>query len=279
MIPSRLLGVEVVSARPVGGGCIADAQRVDLADGRTVFTKSGANLPTGLLEVEADALRWLAAADAIGVPEVLGLTSDPELLVLAWVEQGRATATTAERLGHGLARLHAAGAPGFGWQRDGFIGPLPQRNDPADSWSDFWLTRRIEPLTRRAIDAGNLSAAAAPLVDRLAARLPDLAGPPEPPARVHGDLWSGNVLTDTSGEPWIVDPAAYGGHREVDLAMLSLFGSPASAFFAAYEEVTPLADGWRSRLQLWQLEPLLVHTVLFAGGYGAQALGVLRRFT
>jgi fructosamine-3-kinase len=268
-----LLGAEVVSARPVGGGCIADAQRVDLADGRTVFTKSGADLPAGLLDVEADALRWLAAANTVRVPEVLALTSEPQLLVLEWVEPGRPAATTAERLGHGLARMHAAGAPTFGWHRDGFIGPLPQRNDPADTWPEFWFTRRIEPLARRALPAD-----ARPLVDRLGARLPDLAGPPEPPARVHGDLWSGNVLTDPTGEPWLVDPAPCGGHREVDLAMLSLFGHPGQDFFAAYEEVTPLADGWQTRLKLWQLEPLLVHTALFGGHYAAQALSVLRQF-
>jgi fructosamine-3-kinase len=275
----QLLGVEVRTARPVGGGCIADARRVDLADGRTVFTKSGADLPAGLLEVEAEGLRWLAAAGAIRVPEVLGRTEGPELLVLEWIEQGPPAPTTEVRLGRGLAGLHAAGAPGFGWHRDGFIGPLPQRNDPAGTWPELWFGCRIGPLARRAIDAGKLASTAAALVDRLGARLPELVGPPEPPARVHGDLWSGNVLTDAAGEPWIVDPAPYGGHREVDLAMLSLFGSPGPAVFAAYEEVAPLAEGWRSRLPLWQLEPLLVHTVLFGGGYGSQALTILRRFT
>lgn len=284
-IVEAVLGVAVTGHRPVGGGCIADARRVELADGRVVFTKSGASLPAGLLDVEAEGLRWLAGAstdaDAVRVPEVLGESHDPApaLLVLEWIEPGPPVATTAEQLGRGLARLHAAGAPGFGWHRDGFIGSLPQPNTPpGDDWPSFWLSHRIEPLVRRACEHGGLDPVARRVLDRLATRLPRLAGPAEPPARVHGDLWSGNVLVDSHGVPWIVDPAPYGGHREVDLAMFSLFGGPSPAFYAAYEEVSPLADGWRERLRLWQLGPLLVHTVLFGGGYGPQALDVLRRF-
>jgi fructosamine-3-kinase len=136
----------------------------------------------------------------------------------------------------------------------------------------------VAPFARRAIDAGALDPRAAGQVDRLAARLPDRAGPPEPPARVHGDLWSGNVHVGEGGEPWLVDPAAYGGHREVDLAMLALFGPLPAPAVAAYDEAFPLAPGWRDRLALWQLEPLLVHAALFGGGYGAAARSVLDRY-
>jgi fructosamine-3-kinase len=294
-----LLGVDVVSARPVGGGCISDARRVELADGRVVFVKSGAGLPDDLLSVEAAGLRWLADGDSHGVddsdgvrvPAVVALGESrgsgddhgqvgPPVLVLEWIERGVATSSTAERLGRGLATLHARGAPGFGWVRDGFIGSLPQRNTPmADDWPSFWFGYRIEPLAQQATDRRSLSADAGALVRRLGDRLPDLAAPAEPPARLHGDLWSGNVMVGAGGEPWVVDPAPYGGHREVDLAMLHLFGRPAPATIDAYQEVTPLAPGWRERLSLWQLEPLLVHAVLFGPGYGDQAHQVLRRFT
>jgi fructosamine-3-kinase len=284
----HLLGSAVVAERPVGGGCIADARRVDLADGRTVFVKSGARLAPDLLAVEAQGLRWLREAGAIRLPEVLAeppSTDDPvdggtPLLVLEWIESGRATATTGERLGQGLAALHAAGAPSFGWDRDGFIGSLPQRNTPrSDDWPAFWFTHRIGPLAGQAIARGSLTSSAAPLIRHLGQRLPELAGPPEPPARVHGDLWTGNLMVDRDGEPWLVDPAAYGGHREVDLAMLQLFGSPPSGTIDAYHEAFPLADGWRERMTLWQLEPLLTHTVMFGGGYGSQAEAILRRFS
>jgi fructosamine-3-kinase len=275
----RLLDVEIATSRPVGGGCISDALRIELAGGTVVFAKSGHGLPPGMLDVEARGLRWLAGGgrDAVRVPAVLA--RDAEVLVLEWIEPGPATADTAAALGTGLARLHAAGAPAFGHEHDGFIGSLPQRNTPtSDDWPSFWFTRRIEPLARQARDRGSLPAGAGPLVDRLGARLAAIAGPPEPPARVHGDLWSGNVLTGVGGVPWIVDPAAYGGHREVDLAMLTLFGRPEPATLTAYDEVTPLTDGWRERLGLWRLEPLLTHTVMFGGGYGAQAEQILRRF-
>lgn len=271
------LGRRVERVTPVGGGCISEAGRVDLVGGDTVFAKSAAGLPEDLLDVEADGLRWLGEVPGVRVPAVVAAT--PEALVLGWIPPGPPGPTTDGDLGGQLARLHAAGAPSFGWWRDGFIGREPQRNTPgAADWPTFWIEHRIEPLAGRAIAAGAVDGRARALVDRLRSRLAELAGPDEPPSRVHGDLWSGNVHVDAGGRPWLVDPAPYGGHREVDLAMLHLFGSPGPGVVAAYDERFPLAAGWRERLPLWQLEPLLVHAVMFGGGYGASALAVLDRF-
>jgi fructosamine-3-kinase len=272
------LGREVVGVERVGGGCISEAGRIELAGGRTVFAKSGAGLPAALLEVEAEGLRWLGEVPGVAVPAVVALT--PDVLVLDWIAPGRPGAATDELLGRQLARLHAAGAPAFGWHRDGFIGREQQANTPAtDDWPAFWVDRRVARLARRAVEGRSLDPGALPLVERLRERLPELAGPPAPPARVHGDLWSGNVHVAADGHPWLVDPAPYGGHREVDLAMLHLFGAPGPGVVAAYDEELPLADGWRDRLPLWQLEPLLTHTLMFGGGYGASALAVLQRYT
>jgi fructosamine-3-kinase len=272
------LGAPVVRTSPVSGGCIGEAGRVELADGRTVFAKLAAGLPVDLLPIEAEGLRWLGEVDGgVPVPDVLAAT--PEVLVLTWVPPGRAGPRTDERLGRALARLHGSRAPAFGWHRDGYIGREPQRNTPpAPDWATFWLERRIAPLAERAVERGTVDPGAVRLVDRLRRVLPDRAGPPEPPARVHGDLWSGNVHVDDGGRPWLVDPAPYGGHREVDLAMLHLFGRPGDAVLAAYEEAIPLADGWRERLDLWQVEPLLNHAVMFGGHYGATAVDHLRRW-
>jgi fructosamine-3-kinase len=181
-----------------------------------------------------------------------------------------------DRLGDGLAALHAAGAPGFGYAHDNWIGSLPQSNRAHDTWAAFYAEERVLPLVRRAIDGGHAPASWAALADRLAVRLPELAGPPEPPARLHGDLWSGNVITDSRGQPVLIDPAVYGGHREVDLAMLALFGGLSPRVVAAYEARTPLAEGWKARTRLWQIHPLLVHTILFRGSYVDAAEAAMR---
>lgn len=271
------LGVAATAVERLGGGCVSQASRVSLADGQVVFAKSGAGLPVGLLSVEAETLEWLRAAGGVSVPAVLAASD--EVLVLEWIEPGDRVPATDERLGRGLAALHKAGADSFGWHRDGFIGSIAQRNTPpSDEWPHFWLTRRIEPLARVAKERGALDPQALELIERLRGRIGDLAGPDEPPARVHGDLWSGNVHIDRGGEPWLIDPAAYGGHREVDLAMLHLFGAPGPAVVDAYDEAFPLADGWQDRLRLWQLEPLLTHAVMFGGPYGGSARATLARF-
>jgi fructosamine-3-kinase len=137
---------------------------------------------------------------------------------------------------------------------------------------------RIESLARQAVDRGALDRIGASVLAKLADGLDRYAGPPEPAARLHGDLWSGNVMVGSDGRPWLIDPAAHGGHRELDLAMLELFGSPPSGFYSAYEEVSPLAEGRAGRVNLWQVQPLLVHAVLFGGGYGESAVRAARAY-
>jgi len=203
-------------------------------------------------------------------------------LALEWIEPGGGADTGAEELGRGLARLHAAGAPGFGAFRDGGnelrIGPLAFDVSPSGDWPAFYGERLLRPLLAPAVDRGALPAEAARAVERVCERLGDLTGPAEPPARLHGDLWSGNVMADAGGAAWLIDPAAYGGHREVDLAMLRLFAAPSPRILDAYAEAAPLALGHEDRVELWQLFPLLVHTVLFGGGYGRSAAEVARRY-
>ena len=235
------------------------------------FEKRRADAPPGFFEAEARGLRWLAEAGA-PVPDVLSV--GPDHIELTWIDQGPWTPAAEEAAGRAVASMHDAGAATYGLGHGGFVGPLPMNNTPEPDWPTFWAERRVRPLVA---DCGFTGDEAA-LFDRLCARLPELAGPPEPPARLHGDLWTGNLLCDRDGRPWLVDPAAHGGHRETDLAMLALFGGRSERFVAAYEEVHPLADGWRDRQPLHQLHPLLVHAVLFGGGYGARALAIARRF-
>ena len=173
--------------------------------------------------------------------------------------------------------MHAAGADEFGGAAPLRIGPLALPNDPLPDWPTFYAERRLRPLLGPARDRGSLSESGVRAVEAVCDRIAELAGPPEPPARLHGDLWSGNVLW-SGGRPFLIDPIAYGGHREVDLAMLRLFGAPGPRLLDAYEDVTPLADGHEDRVALYQLFPLLVHAVLFGGSYGSSVERAARRY-
>ncbi len=227
-------------------------------DPDTVFVKAD---PAPL---EAAGLRWLAAAGG-RVPAILG--ERPHRLILQRIVPGRLDADGEEDLGRMLATVHRAGAPRFGsLPADGpfFVGRCPVPSPEGDDWNSYYVEHRLLPVAVRVGLAG--------LVERVV-----VDAPAEPPARLHGDLWSGNVLADALGRPWLIDPAAYGGHREMDLAMLDLFGHVPARTVAAYQEVAPLADGWRERLPLWQLFPLLVHADLFGGGYLRQATTLARR--
>jgi fructosamine-3-kinase len=265
----------------VAGGDINDAFEARWPGGERVFVKTRRGLRGDAYRTEADGLRWLAEAGALRVPKVVAQSGPEDGVAFLALEHMARTAPALdhdERLGDGLAALHAAGAAGFGFREDNWIGSLPQSNRTHDTWAGFYARERVLPLVRRAVDGGAAPAAWTALAERLATRLPELAGSTEPPARLHGDLWSGNVITDGRGQPVLIDPAVYGGHREVDLAMLALFGGLSPRVLAAYEARTPLAPGWQQRTRLWQVYPLLVHTVLFRGSYVEAAEAAMRAY-
>jgi fructosamine-3-kinase len=286
-------------ARAVGGGHINEAFRVTLADGSDAFVKTRAGAAPGEYAAEAGGLRWLAEPGALRTPHVLDVADD--YLALEWVKPGELDVAGGEELVRGLAATHAARAPRFGSFAPpapgagsqvgaspragdagvgagahtasagqagdvGWLGSLAVSNQPTQTWAEFYAERRLRPLARLARDREALAEGALTALERVCERMAQLVGPPEPPARLHGDLWSGNVLADAERRPWLIDPSAYGGHREVDLAMLELFGAPAGAL-EAYREASPLADGWRERVGLYQLLPLLVHALLFGWSY------------
>jgi fructosamine-3-kinase len=274
------LGAEVVSTAVVHGGDVAAAFSVDLDDGRRVFAKTHPSPPAGFFTTEAAGLSWLRDAGAVSVPEVLAVSDDdPAHLVLEWVEVGggRSERTEAE-LGRALAALHRAGAPSFGREDRRTTGSRGLPNEPCATWAEFYGTQRLVPLARLARDGRALPEPACAALERLAGRLDEVGGPVEPPARLHGDLWAGNRLVDRSGRNWLIDPAAHGGHREFDLAMMQLFGGFGATCVDAYDEAFPLADGWRDRVPLHQIAPLVVHAVKFGGGYGPAAVDAITRY-
>ncbi|GAB3499470.1 fructosamine kinase family protein [Amycolatopsis cihanbeyliensis] len=271
----RFTGQRATRAQPIGGEAFA----VTLADGRKVVTKRGQG--RGAATAEAAGLRWLAEYGDVPTPEVHGW--DEEWLVIQHVSTGVPSTSAAGRLGRRLCALHRRGAPAFGsappgGPADAWMGLAPMRNEPHGDWPTFFAAYRIEPYVRSCVDKGLFDQAQAEVFDRVCERLPELAGPAEPPARLHGDAWSGNVLWASDGEAWLIDPAAHGGHRETDLAMLHLFGLTSLQYVlggyleAAADAGAPLPADWRDRIPLHQLFPLLMHAAVFGGGYARQSL-------
>lgn len=278
-VAARFTGARPVGVWALGGGDAGAACTVRLDDGRSVFVKTNPPELAGASAAEAASLTWLGEPGAVPVPAVHGSTD--RHLVTEHLDAGAPTGAAAERLGRGLARMHAAGAAAHGspppdGPADAWIGLAPMRNEPCASWPEFYAEHRVRPYLRRAVDEGLITQDETAVFEQVCELLPELPGAGEAPSRLHGDLWSGNVHWASDGA-WLIDPAAHGGHRETDLAMLALFGCPhLEQVLGAYQEVSPLAEGWRERVGLHQLFPLLVHTVLFGGGYARQAVRAAR---
>ena len=285
----------VAATSPVSGGCINRGVRLDTVAGRTYFLKWNPWAPAGMFEAEADGLCALGkAAQRVGedhrlrVPEPLARseapapTAGPAWFLTSWLAPGVEESDGDERLGRGLALLHSvettsdagtgsdpttpADAVTYGWHRDNWIGSLPQSNEPARSWPEFWRDRRILPQLEQARHSGYfLDSLMDELVDATTMALDDVE-----PSLLHGDLWSGNTYPTDEGRHALVDPAVYRGDAEVDLAMTELFGGFGPDFYAAYDDVRPISSAYRShRRALYQLYYLLVHVNLFGRGYVA----------
>lgn len=279
----------ITSRRGVGGGCIHDSALVELDDGRRFFVKSNTDPLPGIFEREREGLEALRATATLRIPEALGVGEEndgaPPFLVLEAIETGSRGKGFMERLGRGLAALHHAsrattGPDGetFGFGHDNYIGATPQPNGWCHSWVDFWRRHRLGFQLTLARRQGRSDRQLDRLGDRLLDRLDTLiAEPDEPAALLHGDLWGGNYLCDSEGEPVLIDPAAYYGRREAELAMTRLFGGFDQRFYAAYEEAWPLAPGSEDRLAIYELYHLLNHLNLFGSGYLGGCLSRLRR--
>jgi fructosamine-3-kinase len=278
---ARALGLSACTLTRHGAGQLGPTMVVRAAGEAwflKLFEKGDLHAPT----LERDGLTWLGATlDGVSVatPMVFACRdrtrSEPGFLVMEWVAPALDRGDFDEHLGRGLAEAHRAHPAPLGLEVDNQLAGVEQDNRVAPSWAEFYWTRRLEPLLRRT--RTRLDVATVRRFDEVASRMEDLVGPDEPPVRLHGDLWGGNRLIDASGRNVLVDPAVYGGHREIDLAMMRLFGGFGPRCFDAYQEVHPLTDGWERRVPLYQLYPLLVHVALFGGSYAGEVDDALTR--
>jgi len=288
MLPKELrkhledqLQLNILSSRRVSGGSINKAARIETDKEGTCFLKWNQTANPDLFVKEVKGLTLLRRTDTdLVVPEVSaqGITeTGAGFLILRFIENGKPSDRSEVNFGRELARLHKHGDDQFGLGHDNYIGKLPQSNTRHAEWTDFFIEERIKPQLKLAADANYFSHRMIKAFQNLFSRLTDIF-PKEPPSLLHGDLWGGNFFYDTEGKTVIYDPAVYYGHREMELAFTRLFGGFSSGFYEAYEESHPLAPGFRDRIDIYNLYPLLVHTNLFGRTYANQVESIISQF-
>ena len=278
----KILSEPIKSTSSVSGGCIADSRKLELDSGKVYFLKQIRGSSSGAFDAEERGLKELRKSGTVNVPEVVCKGLD--FLLLQWIEAGYSRSSSSmEMLGRQFAELHRYRGKKFGFTEDNLLGDSPQSNKPSKegglSWAVFYAENRLEFQTSLAVKKGYATPEMRNLMENLIKKVPDLiSGTEEEPSLLHGDLWSGNYLIDERGIPWMIDPAVYYGHREVDLAMTSLFGGFSNSFYSAYKSAYPIASGYVEREPLYQLYHLLNHLNLFGTGYYGQVISILRRY-
>lgn len=264
---------------PVSGGSINDAFQIETTQGRFFIKLNDASRFPVMFEAEKRGLELLGQSSFV-VPEPLkvGTLDNAQFILMEWLEKGTPKTGFWDEYGRSLAELHSVSNRQFGLDHDNYIGSLHQRNCNHRNWAEFYREERLIPQMKLAERQGRLTSRMKKGFDAFFQELENIF-PTEKPALVHGDLWSGNMIVAANGSPSIFDPAVYYGHREMDLAMMALFGGFGDAWVDAYNEVYPLESGWRERIPLGQLYPLMVHVNLFGGGYAMDVVHALDRFS
>lgn len=272
-------GAFIQSASPLGGGDINAAYRLNTSSGPYFIKVNSASRFPGMFEKEASGLRLMASTGVVRVPEVIAFGQEGVdiFLILEYLEAGPRKSMFWSDFGKSLARMHRHSADTFGLDHDNYMGSIPQSNRRHSSWPDFFMQERLVPMVRMARDTGYFGKGTVASFERLYQRLPGIF-PPEPPALIHGDLWTGNHMVDGNGNACLIDPAVHYGHREMDIAMSRLFGSFAPEFYEAYHSEYPLEKGWRERVDVCNLYPLLIHVNLFGEGYVGSVTTIICRF-
>ncbi len=271
--------VAIISTKPLSGGSINNAFEIETSVGNFFLKYNMASKFPQMFQKEAKGLECLRNTAAIDVPEILktGETGGLAYLLLSYVKSSPASTDFWKIFGKQLAALHGNYASKFGLDHDNYMGSLTQSNRFHEKWDDFFVHERLVPQVKIARDSGEIGKTMVAAFERLYTKLNEIC-PPAKPSLVHGDLWSGNFMVNGQGKPCLIDPAVYYGHPEVDIAMSTLFGGFDQTFYEVYNEFNPLEKGWRNRLDIYNLYPLLVHVNLFGGGYVHQVQRIVAKF-
>lgn len=272
-----VLFAPITRATLVQGGDISEALKIELEDGQAFFLKfhkGNFNASKSIFTQEVKGLNTLRSVNtSLVIPEVI--SHNNSYLLLEYLEEEKQGNDF--QFGVDIAKLHKSSNELFGFSEDNYIGSIGQSNRYHADWLEFFIRERIEPLVNKAMEGGLLSNKYSRIFERVF-NYTYVIFPDEPPALLHGDLWSGNYLFTKQGQAAIYDPAVYYGHREMELAMTTLFGGFNPAFYDGYQTEYPLQTGWEERQKLCQLYPLLVHALLFGGNYVQQSKALLDRF-
>jgi protein-ribulosamine 3-kinase len=265
--------------QPVSGGSINHAARLDTSWGTYFLKANDAFLFPQMFEKETRGLDTLRNTKTITIPEVI-MTGEQDgfaFLILRFVESKMQTADFWTNFGHSLAKIHRFTSEHFGFNEDNYIGSLVQSNSKHNLWIDFFIEERLEKQLQLALLNEKLGKSDADQFQKFYLKINSIF-PEEPASLLHGDLWNGNFMTGNNGEPCLIDPAVYYGHREMDLAMTRLFGGFEDAFYESYNSEYPLSPGFEERFEICNLYPLMVHVNLFGSGYISQVRNILKRY-
>ncbi len=271
--------IKILGFTAASGGCINHGGTIGTSIGEYFIKWNSKTRFPGMFEAEKRGLKLLYNTDAIRIPEVKVVGESADLIYIV-MENIKANARKEDYwtiLGVSLAKLHSHKAEKYGLDHDNFIGSLPQSNRNHSSWVEFFITERLTKQIEIALNKGAISSSTVKQFEKLFIQLENLF-PKESPVLIHGDLWSGNLITDDLGKPCLIDPAVYYGQREIELSFTKLFGGFDSEFYRSYNEVMPLESGFEERVEVYNLYPLMVHVNLFGGHYLQEVEFILGRF-
>ena len=271
-------GISLYSATPIGGGCIHNGTKLVTSKGNFFLKWNNSSTPD-MFEKEAEGLNLLSSVGIFTIPRPIsfGKLEGKYFLLMEYIESSSKIGGYWSDFGQKLALLHQNTEGRFGLDHDNYIGSLPQYNKHQKSWGEFFVKMRIQPQLDIAIKNRLADHSLMEALAKLYQKIPEIL-PNEKPSLLHGDLWSGNVMTDSEGKVCLIDPAVYYGHREIELAFTTLFGGFNSKFYHSYDEAFPRSPGFMERIDLYNIYPLLVHLNLFGSSYYGSVMRSIMRY-